>query len=173
MLKLLKLLANVGLCAVACVLMGTAGGCTANAKGKAQKLSANDVPARVMDPVQARFPGAQIKSVEREKENGQVIYDFELTQNGRKYESDVRDDGTIIEIEKQVNLADVPPAVSRGVRDKYGDATIKEVMEVNKVNGRQETPDHYEVVLTTGGSKEKEVNVSMDGKVTEEAGDEK
>ena len=156
-------------------LVGATSGCASMHKDHAQKLSTSDVPARVMDPVRARFPGAQVTSVEREKENGQIIYDFELTQNGRKYESDVRDDGTIVEIEKQVNLTDVPPAVTRGVHDKYANATITEVMEVNKVNGRQETPDHYEVVLSTGGggAKDKEVNVSMDGKVTEESGDEK
>ena len=42
-------------------------------------------------------------------------------------------------------------------------------MEVNKVTGKQETPDHYEVTLTMPDGKEKEVNVSMDGKVEEAA----
>lgn len=37
-------------------------------------------------------------------------------------------------------------------------------MEVNKVNGTEEKPDHYEVTLTTAEKKSMEVIVSLDGK---------
>jgi uncharacterized membrane protein YkoI len=138
---------------------------------KAEKLSPGDVPHQVMHPVKTRFPGAEITSVEREKENGTVIYDFELRQQGRKYETDVKDDGTIVEIEKQVDLANVPSEVTHAVNAKYPGSTISEVMEVDKVSGTTETPDHYEVVLKTSDGKEKEVNVSKSGQISEEGGE--
>ena len=116
--------------------------------------------------MEARFPGAQVTSVEREKEHGDVVYDYELRQNGRKYEMDVKEDGTVLEVEKQLAATDVPDAVTRAVREKYPNATVKEVMEVDKVRGGREAPDHYEVTLA--GAKVKEVTVSMDGRITEE-----
>jgi uncharacterized membrane protein YkoI len=127
-----------------------------------------------MDSVKARLPGVQVTSVERETENGNVVYDLELKHEGRKYEMDVKEDGTIMEIEKEVKAKDVPAALSKAVAEKYAKATVKEVMEVNLVKGKQETPDHYEVTLTTAGGKESEVVVSLDGKsVKEEAAEDK
>ena len=100
--------------------------------------------------------------MEKENENGGVVYDLELKQGGRKFEMDVKEDGTIMEIEKQVQSGDIPAAVMSNVKAKYPNATIKEIMEVDKVSGRVETPIHYEVTLMDGG-KEKELVVSLDG----------
>jgi hypothetical protein len=171
---------NVGIRAsiiVVALIMITAG-CTHNKNeskeegGEAKKISAAEVPAAVSSALNQRFPGNQVRSVEKENENGMIIFDYELTQDGRKYEADIKDDGTIIEIEKQVAANNVPAAVTHAVQAKFPGAKIGDVMEVNKVSGKTETPDHYEVTLTTGG-KEKEVNVTMDGKVEDEHADEK
>jgi uncharacterized membrane protein YkoI len=124
-----------------------------------------------MDAVMKRFPGAEITSAERETENGKVVYDIELKHKGRKYEMDIKEDGTIIEIEKEVALKDVPAAVTRAVEAKYPKATIKEVMEVNKVNGTVETPDHYEITIETADKKKMEVIVSLDGKSVKAEGE--
>ena len=136
-----------------------------------QKLSPENVPAPVRAAVAQRFPGAQVTSVEREKEHGRVVYDYELNQDGRKFETDVLEDGTLLEVEKQLAPADVPDAVSRAVAAKYPRAKVREVMEVDKVTAGRETPDHYEVTLAGGMAGGKEVNVSVDGRVTEETAD--
>jgi uncharacterized membrane protein YkoI len=129
-----------------------------------KKISLDKVPKAVMTAVKDRFPGADITSVEKETENGEVIYDFELKHDGRKYEMDIKENGTITEIEKEVVAKDVPEAVTNAVKAKFPGATITEVMEVNKVKGKEETPDHYEVNLTTADNKKMEVEVSLDGK---------
>jgi hypothetical protein len=46
-------------------------------------------------------------------------------------------------------------------------------MEVNKVKGKKETPDHYEVTLETPDKKEMEVTVSLDGKTVKAEKEEK
>jgi len=138
---------------------------------KDKKISPKNVPQRVMHSVNGRFPHAEITGVEKENENGGIVYDFELKQNGRKYEMDIKEDGTITEIEKEVKAKDVP-AVTRAVKAKYPEAAIKEVMEVNVVTGKKEKPDHYEVTIGTGG-KSKEVVVSLDGKSVKEEAEEK
>lgn len=140
----------------------------ADEKAKAEKIAADKLPMKVMAAVKARFPGAEVTSVEKETEMGNVVYDIELKHKGRKYEMDIKEDGTVLEVEKEVAAKDVPAAVTKTVKAKYPDATITEVMEVNKVMGKTEKPDHYEVTLKVG-DKMREVLVSLDGKtLTEE-----
>jgi uncharacterized membrane protein YkoI len=135
-----------------------------------RKMNDADVPAAVRDSVNKRFPGVSVTSVEREKENGMVVYDYELKQqDGRKYETDVKDDGTIMEVEKQLQGGEIPSSIQTAVSSKYPRATITEVMEVSNVSNGQENKDHYEATITPAGGKDMEVNVSLDGKLQEES----
>jgi hypothetical protein len=145
-------------CATALLLVAAA------ARADEQKIAPDKLPRAVADAVKNRFPGGKITSAEKEKENGKVVYDIELTQKGRHYEMDIQEDGTVIEIEKQVNLEKLPEAVRKALDDKYPNAKIKEVMEVNKVDGKKETPINYEITITTAGNKSMEVTISLDGK---------
>jgi hypothetical protein len=129
-----------------------------------------DLPEKVKASLDQRFPGAELTGAEKEKENGNIVYDLELKHEGRKYEMDVKEDGTIMEIEKELKGKDVPAAVTKAVNEKYPKAAVKEVMEVNVVKGKEEKPDHYEVTISIEGAKGKEVIVALDGSsVKEEA----
>lgn len=138
------------------------------ARADDKKVPLDKVPRAVMDAINARFPGADITSVEREKEGDKVVYDIELKHQGRKYEMDIEENGTVLEVEKEVK--DVPEVITKAVLAKYPGAAIKEVMEVNKVKGKEETPIHYEVTIETADKKSKEVIVSLDGKEVKEEG---
>jgi hypothetical protein len=161
---------------VLAVSLGVAGGCASirhhdenGGKSEAKTMKDADVPAAVRDSVHKRFSGAQVTSVERENENGMVIYDYELKQNGKKYEADVKEDGTILEVEKQLQGSEIPSSIQTAVSSKYPRATITEVMEVDKVSNGQENKDHYEATITPAGGKEMDVNVSLDGKLQEDS----
>src|SRR6266704_908482 len=155
---------------LASLLFITATGCNHH-KEEAQKVELSKVPTAVMASVNTRFPGANIDSVEKETENGAVVYDLEFKHQGRKYEMDVKEDGTVMEIEKEIKAP--PAAVSKAIQSKYPGATIKEVMEKNTVKGKQETPDSYEVTITTADGKSKEVVVALDGSSAKEEPEEK
>jgi len=131
---------------------------------KSEKISPDRLPQKVADAVRERFPGSEMASVERETENGRTVYDVELKQKGRKYEMDIEADGNVLEIEKEIAVADLPDPVRKAVEGKYSGAVVKEAMEVNLVKERQEKPDHYELVLEQAGHKTMEVIVSLDGK---------
>src|SRR4051794_26670313 len=110
----LKLNVWLGVAAIAGGSMFAAVACAEHEKeGEAKKLEAADVPQKVMDAAKGRFPGAKWGSIEKENEDGKVIYDFELTQDGRKYEMDIQDDGTILEIEKALDAGDRPENVTK------------------------------------------------------------
>lgn len=133
-------------------------------KAKAEKLTEDKIPAKVMKTIKDRFPEAKITSAEKETEEGAVVYDIELTHKGRKYEMDIKEDGTLIEIEKQVDEKDLPEAVKKAIEAKYPKSKLDDIMEVNKVKDNKETPDHYEIVIVTSDKKKMELTVSLDGK---------
>ena len=133
------------------------------AEDKAEKIAPDKLPKKIKDAIQGRFPGAEVTSAEKEKEKGEIVFDIELKHEGRKYEMDIKEDGTIAEIEKEIASKDVPEAITKAVKGKYPKATIKEVMEVNKVKGNEEKPEHYEITIENG-KKTQEIIVSLDGK---------
>jgi uncharacterized membrane protein YkoI len=128
------------------------------------KVKPEDLPKAVSDALKARFPGLTISSAAKETENGNVVFDIELTQKGRKFESDVKEDGTMLEVEKEVDPKNYPKALAKSVDDKYRKAKITIVMEVNVVSGKKETPDHLEVSVETADKLEKELLFQLDGK---------
>jgi uncharacterized membrane protein YkoI len=128
------------------------------------KIKAEDLPKAVADSLKGRFPGLKITSAVKETENGNVVYDIELTQKGRKFESDVKEDGAILEIEKEVDVKNYPKALPASVAAKYPKAKITVVMEVNIVKAKKETPDHLEVSVETADKQEKELLFQLDGK---------
>jgi uncharacterized membrane protein YkoI len=144
----------------------------AGADDKDKKISLDEAPKAVQDAIKARFPGADVTSIEKENEGGKVVYDVELKHKGRKYEMDIQEDGTIIEIEKEIAARDLPEAVSKGIEARYPRATLKEVMEVYKVRGKDEKLAEYEVTLETADKKTVEVKVSLDGKTVKGEGGE-
>ena len=135
---------------------------------KEEKVAVDKIPKKVMEVINKRFPDAKITSAEKETENGKVVYDIELTHKGRKYEMDIKEDGTILEIENEIPAKNLPEAVAKALEAKYPKSTIKEAMEVNKVKGKDEKLDHYEVTLETAEKKSIEVTVSLDGKEIKE-----
>src|SRR5262249_1379676 len=138
-----------------------------------EKVPIDKVPKKVMAAVKARFPGAKITTAGKGTTDGKVVWDIELTLKGRKYEMDIQDDGTVLEVEKEVKGDEVPEGGTKALKAKYPKAKVKVIMEVNKVKDKKEVPDHYEVTLETEGKKEIEVIVSLDGKSVKASGDEK
>jgi uncharacterized membrane protein YkoI len=129
-----------------------------------EKIKPESLPKAVADAVKARFPEGKITDAAKEEDDGKVVYDVELKMNGRKYESDILANGTILEVEKEIDAKDLPAAVTKAIDAQYPKSTIKEVMEVNKVKGKEEKPDHYEVTLKTSDGKEVESLLTLDGK---------
>jgi len=121
------------------------------------------LPPKVSDAVKARFPGAMITQVTKENENGEVIYDIEMTKDGKKHEMDCKEDGTLVDIQNEIAVKDLPPAAVTGIKSKYPNCTIKEVGEILVVKDKKETRDHFEVLIDTADKKEVELTVSLDG----------
>jgi Putative beta-lactamase-inhibitor-like, PepSY-like len=133
-----------------------------------EKLDLDKIPARVMDGLNARFPKAEIQKWTREKEGEIVVYDIEFKQNNRKYEADVKEDGTIHNWERAIEAKDLPAAVRKSAEKKYPGSTMKEIMSITTVVDGKEEMEGYEIVLGTVDRKDVEITVAPDGKILEE-----
>jgi uncharacterized membrane protein YkoI len=128
------------------------------------QVKPEELPKAVASALKNRFPGLEITSAAKETDNGKVIYDIELTQNGRKFESDIKEDGTILEVEKELATKDYPKALPSSVGTRFPKGKITIVMEVNLVKDKKEIPDHLEVTVETADKQEKELLFKLDGK---------
>jgi uncharacterized membrane protein YkoI len=133
-------------------------------KAKPENIAPDKLPEKIMKAVKKHFPDGKINKATKELEKGETVYDIELTQKGRKHEMDIKADGTVVQIENEVALKDLPKAVAQAVSAKYPKAKIEEIMEVNNVRGATVTPAHYEIIIVTAAGKKMELEVSLDGK---------
>jgi len=129
-----------------------------------QTVEISQLPPKVAATLKARFPGAKITAATKELENGEVVYDVEMTRAGRKHEADLKADGSIVNFEDEVAVADLPAAVAGAVKAKHPGCTIKEAMAVMVIRNNKDVLDEYEVVIVAADKKELELAVSPDGK---------
>lgn len=128
------------------------------------KISPRELPKAVSDALEVRFPNATITGAEKESDSkGAVLFDVELKYEGQKFETDIKDSGVMLEVEKEIASRQWPKALGGTMDAKFPHATIKEVMEVNKVAGKEEVPDHLEVTIETADKKSSEILLSLDG----------
>lgn len=134
----------------------------------ATDLALDKIPEPVMEGFKTKFPQAEIQKWTQEKEGDIVIYDFEFTQMGHRFEADVKEDGSIYNWEKAIMAADLPELVTKAVMEKYPGASMKEIMQITAVTEGQDELEGYEVVLETGEMMSVEVMVTPDGQIIED-----
>jgi len=76
-----------------------------------RKIARRNLPAAVARTAATESQGAKIRGYSQEKENGQTFYEVEMTVNGHHRDVLIDSSGTVVEVEEQVQLVDVPAAV--------------------------------------------------------------
>lgn len=137
------------------------------AVAQGEKLDPSKLPPRVADAVKLRFPGATITQVTKEIENGETVYDIEMTRAGKKHEMDCKEDGTLIDLQNEVPASELPAGAADAIKKKYPGSTIKEVGEILVAKDGKETKDHFEVIIETADNKETELTIKLDGTIEE------
>jgi hypothetical protein len=139
------------------------------AVGDEEKVDLDKLPPKIVDAVKTKFPDAKLIKASKEKENNETIYELNVKNGDQNIDISLKEDGTIVEIEKEIKATDLPKAVSEALEAKYPKATHKKIEEVIK----KDKPEYYEVVLVTAEKKTFEVVVDPDGKILKEEGKEK
>jgi hypothetical protein len=131
----------------------------ATTSAQEKKIKRSDLPPAVEKTVAAQSAGATIKGFSTEKENGQTLFEMELTVNGHSKDISMTADGAIVEIEEQVALDSLSAEVKAGLQAKAGNGKILKVETLTKKNKIVA----YEAQVETNGKKS-EVQVGPDGK---------
>jgi uncharacterized membrane protein YkoI len=143
-------------------------GTTASGRADEEKVPLDKLPRAVAEAVKKRFPEAEMTSAEKETKDGKTVYEVAIKNKGQNIEVTTTPDGTITEIERQIEPKDLPRAVAEALDRKYPKATLKMIEEVVVVKDGKEDPAYYEVLLVTAGDKKLEVSVTPEGKFTKE-----
>ena len=130
-----------------------------NASAQEKKIKRSDLPPAVEKTVAAQSTGATIRGFSTEKENGQTLYEAELTVNGHSKDISMTADGSIVEIEEQVSLDSLPAEVKAGLQAKAGNGKILRVESLTK----KDKLVAYEAKVETNGKKT-EIQVGPNGK---------
>jgi hypothetical protein len=131
--------------------------------------STSAVPRRVIETLESRFPGAKIRKLTTEKEEGNLVYDIEFSIEGQQFEADIRDDGSIHNWEKAIDPADLPAPVMTAVRSRYPGTIVTQAMQITIISNGKEVLEGYEIVMDSS-TKEVEITVAADGKILEDSG---
>jgi len=117
-----------------------------------------DLPRAVQETVKRQLGGARVDEVERDAEDGKVVYEIEAeTADGREIELEVAEDGTLLEKQEEVRLTDVPAAVRATIKRELGGVMPEEVERVT-----EKGTIIYEVEAEVSG-KEIELEIGEDG----------
>jgi hypothetical protein len=142
---------------IASILTGLTMLSTVQAQEK--KIQRKDLPPAVEKTVVEQSKGATIKGFSTEVEDGKNVYEVELTVNGHGKDVTMDPQGNVIEVEEEVPMASLPPAVQDGLTKAAGKGTIGKVESLTK-KGKLVA---YEAVVKTG-TKSSEIQVGPDGK---------
>lgn len=130
-----------------------------SAEAREKNIKRSDLPAAVEKTVAAQSEEATIRGFSQEKEHGQVYYEAELLVRGHSKDVLMNADGEIVEVEEQVAIDSLSPAVRQGLQNKAGKGKLTKVESLTK---RDKLVAYEAQVLTDG--KKSEVQIGPDGK---------
>jgi hypothetical protein len=148
-------------------------------EGKEEVKAKVDLPEAAAKAVKEAFPKATIDEVEKNDEDGLILYDVELKDGDVAMDVEVAADGTLIKMSTEVAIKDVPAAAAQAIQKAAEGATIKEIEKAEiraelKKDARgaasivklDKPRTVYEVELVKGDLKG-EIEVAADGTVVE------
>lgn len=124
-----------------------------------KRIRKADLPAPVQQAAEKETKGATVRGYSTEVEDGQREYEVETTVNGHSRDITFAPDGTLLELEEQVDLNDLPASVRDGLKAKANSGTITKVESISK----QGKIVAYEAKVVKG-NKRSEIQVDPDGK---------
>jgi hypothetical protein len=132
---------------------------TTSAGGQEKGLKKSDLPAAVRKAAEEQSKGGLVRGYSREVENGKLMYEVETVTNGHSRDVTIAPDGTVLEVEEQVDLAHLPAPVREGLSRMAGSRTITKVESLAK-RGKLVA---YEAQVRQA-DKRSEIQVGPDGK---------
>jgi len=127
-----------------------------------------ELPAGAKESLMKAFPGAEVRTVKRERE-AVMVYEAVLAVKGEAVEVSVAPDGTIVEVCRNMTAASLPKAVADTIAKESGGAALKELEQSETRAMLKVVPLDKPVVLYEASfvkdGKTVEIKVDAEGKV--------
>jgi hypothetical protein len=127
-----------------------------------QKIDFKDVPQAVKDTVGKNLGAGGPFKASLEMEDEKKVYEIETEKDGMTSSINVTEDGTLLEIEKQIPASELPKGVLSELEEECPNAKIQKITVVQKFS--------FEVEISV--NKVKEVKISPTGKIEKDKGEE-
>ena len=92
-----------------------------------RKLSRSQLPAAVAGTVDRETKGSTVKGFSTEREHGKTVYEVETETDGHTRDLQIDADGSLTEVEEEVQLASLPDNVRAGLLAKAAGAQLTKV----------------------------------------------
>jgi hypothetical protein len=135
-----------------------------SARADDEKIPVKDLPKAVVDAVKRRFPKAEMTEAKKVTENGMMTYAIAFKDGAKMVEAGLTFDGKFLLIETEVTITSLPAKVTAAIRAKYPNGTLESAAWVLDYEDGKESK-YYAVVVSTGEKKDRELDVTTDGKI--------
>ncbi|MEK6303522.1 MAG: hypothetical protein AABO41_22675 [Acidobacteriota bacterium] len=132
-----------------------------------KSVKMKNLPTEVQKTVREQSMGATIRGLSQETEDGKIYYEVELKVKGHNKDVLIDSTGAVVEIEEEIDMASVPPAVKAEIEKHIGSGKITMVESVTK----NDAIVAYEAHIKSG-KKHSEVKVGPDGQLIATESDE-
>jgi hypothetical protein len=136
-----------------------------SAQADEHSVSLDKLPKAVTDAVKKLFPEAEMLRASREDEDVEMEYEVIVKESGKQIEISVEADGEIEEMEKEIDLKDLPKRVTETLEKKYPKAVHKSAQAVFEIEDGKEELEFYEMQLKTSDIQKVEVKIKADGTI--------
>lgn len=107
-------------------------GATATARAAEKRVSRDDLPVAVQKAADEQAQGATVRGYSKEVENGQLEFEVQMISNGHTKDVSIAPDGRVLEVEEQVDIANLPGEVKSGLQAQAKAGKITKVESIKK-----------------------------------------
>jgi len=99
-------------------------------------VSLSEVPQAVRATIERELKGIDIDDIERDRDDGKIVFEVEAKDEGRDIDLKIAEDGTLLQREEEIDEDVLPAAVLSAVKKSVGDIDFDDI-EKRFVRGRK------------------------------------
>ncbi|MHC4346902.1 MAG: PepSY domain-containing protein, partial [Planctomycetota bacterium] len=123
----------------------------------AKDVPLSELPEAVRVTIEREAKGFEIDDIDRENDDGKIVYGVKAeSQDGRRNEMVVAEDGSLIKKDEQLRGEDLPGPIAEAVRQSVGDVVFFRIRRTVSVGGEvkydiEADTEESEIVLQIAG----------------------
>jgi hypothetical protein len=90
-------------------------------------VSLSEVPQAVRTTIKRELKGFEIDDLERDKDDGEIVYEVDAENDDRQIKLKVGQDGSLLEKEEEIDSDDLPDVVLAAVKKSVGDIDFDDI----------------------------------------------